>query len=206
MTLKSRLTVQPMAQDSVPASLRPNRRRGMMRAVKPLTHEPGHPPGFVVQEFPVNNPVRLALASALWSAGGSFAGDAKAELKKLEGTWVGVSAVSAGKDVPSDKAQSLSLTMKADGTWTMTDGKETWNGTFTVDATKTPKTANFVILSGTHKDHTTLDIYEVDGDTFKCCYVIVPAGKESETARPTKFKSEEDSPQILSVMKWQKEK
>jgi uncharacterized protein (TIGR03067 family) len=155
----------------------------------------------------VTNPVRLALAFALWSAGGSFAGDdAKAELKKLEGTWVGVSAVSVGKDVPSDKAQALSLTMKADGTWTMTDGKDTWNGTFTVDATKTPKTANFVILSGKNKDHTTLDIYEVDGDTFKCCYVIVPTGKESETARPTKFKSEDDSPQILSVMKRQKAK
>jgi uncharacterized protein (TIGR03067 family) len=162
---------------------------------------------FVLQKFPVNNPLRLVLAIALFPAGSAFAGDdAKAEIKKLEGTWVGVSAVSAGKDVPAERAQSLSLTMKADGTWTMTDGTETWNGTFTVDATKSPKTANFVILSGKNKDHTTLDIYEVDGDTFRCCYVIVPTEKESDKERPTKFKSEDGSPQILSVMKRQKAK
>jgi uncharacterized protein (TIGR03067 family) len=155
----------------------------------------------------VHTLVRLAMAVVVLSAGSSFAGDeAKAEMKKLEGTWVGVSAVSAGKDVPADKAQSLSLTMKADGTWTMTDGKETWHGTFTVDAAKTPKTANFVIQSGSHKDHTTLDIYEVDGDTFRCCYVIVPTGKEADKDRPTKFASEAGSGHILSVMKRQKAK
>jgi uncharacterized protein (TIGR03067 family) len=117
-----------------------------------------------------------------------------------------VSAVSDGKDVAADKARSLSLTMKADGTWTMTDGTDTWHGTFTVDASKSPKAANFAILSGKNKGHTTLDIYEVDGDTFKCCYVIVPTGKETDKDRPTKFKSEAGSGHILSVMTRQKAK
>jgi uncharacterized protein (TIGR03067 family) len=155
----------------------------------------------------VNNPVRLALATFFLAATGLIAGDdATAEMKKLEGTWVGVSAVADGKDVPADKAQALSLTMKADGTWTMKDGTDMWHGTFTVDPTKTPKTANFAILSGRNKDHTTLDIYKVDGDTFKCCYAIVPTGKESDKERPTKFAAEAGSGHILSVMKRQKAK
>lgn len=100
----------------------------------------------------------LPVALVALSAGSSFADDSKTEMKKLEGTWVQVSAVADGKEVDPDKAKAIALTLKADGTWTMTDGKETSNGTFTVDAGKTPKAANFVILSGTYKGHTTQDI------------------------------------------------
>jgi uncharacterized protein (TIGR03067 family) len=126
---------------------------------------------------------------------------AKVEMKKLEGTWHGVSAVSDGKPVPEDAAKSMALTLKADGTWVITDRKETWNGTFTVDPSKNPKTGNFVILSGRNKDQTTLDIYELGGDTLKFCYVLVPTGKEGTKERPSKFASEVGSGHILSVMK-----
>ena len=153
----------------------------------------------------MNTSIQFAVAAiVLWAGTLTARDDAKAEMKKLEGTWVGVSAVADGKDVAADKAKSLSLTMKTDGTWTMTDGKETWHGTFTVDATKSPKTARFAILSGKNKDHTTLDIYEVDGDTFKCCYAIVPTDKASDKDRPTKFAAEAGSGHILSIMKREK--
>lgn len=155
----------------------------------------------------MNTSIRIAVAAVVLSVGTLVADDsAKAEMKKLEGTWAGVSAVADGKDVAADKAKTISLTMKTNGTWTMTDGTETWHGTFIVDATKSPKTAKFAILSGKNKDHTTLDIYEVDGDMFKCCYVIVPTGKESEKDRPTKFTAEAGSGHYLSIMKREKAK
>lgn len=128
----------------------------------------------------------------------------KTEMKKLEGTWVTVSVLSSGKKWPDEKAKAISLTIKADGTWVMKDGKESWEGAYTVDPSKKPKTGQFVGMNGKFKDSTTLDIYELDGDTLTFCYVIVPTGKESTKERPTKFASEEGSGHVLSVMKREK--
>jgi uncharacterized protein (TIGR03067 family) len=133
-------------------------------------------------------------------------GDIKAEMKKMEGTWRGVSATSDGKPMPEDKVKSVTIAIKADGTWIMSDGKDTFDGTFTVDPGKAPKTANFVIKSGKSKDMTTLEIYEIDGDTMKDCYVFVPTGKESTKERPSKFASEAGSGHYLWVMKREKVK
>jgi uncharacterized protein (TIGR03067 family) len=132
--------------------------------------------------------------------------DVKAEMKKLEGTWTTESSVHDGKKIPDEKAKVVALTMKADGTWTMTNGTDTWGGTFTVDPTKKPKTGQFIGATGKFKDSSTLDIYELDGDTLTFCYVIVPTGKESTKARPTKFESKEGSGQYLQVMKREKAK
>jgi uncharacterized protein (TIGR03067 family) len=129
---------------------------------------------------------------------------AKAEMKRMEGTWRGVSAISDGKTVADDRVKSVAITIKAEGTWIMSDGTETFDGTFTVDPGKTPKTANFVIKSGKSKDNTTLEIYEIDGDTMTDCYIFVPTGKESTKERPSKFASEAGSGHFLWVMKREK--
>ena len=126
---------------------------------------------------------------------------AKAEMERMAGTWRGVSAISDGKPLPEDRVKSVTIAIKADGTWIMSDGKETFDGTLTVDPSKTPKTANFVIKSGRAKDQTTLEIYEIDGDTMTDCYVFVPTGKESGKERPSKFASEAGSGHYLWVMK-----
>jgi uncharacterized protein (TIGR03067 family) len=128
----------------------------------------------------------------------------KAEMKRMEGTWRGVSAISDGKPLPDDRVKSVTTTIKADGTWVMFDGNETFDGTFTVDFSKSPKTANFVIKSGPSKDKTCLEIFETDGDTMKDCFVFVPTGKESSKERPTKFESEAGSGHYLWV--WKREK
>jgi uncharacterized protein (TIGR03067 family) len=132
--------------------------------------------------------------------------DAKNEMKKLEGTWTTVSAISDGKKVPDEKVKVVKLTMKADGTWTMTNGADTWGGTYTVDPSKKPKTGQFIGTTDKFKDSTTLDIYEIEGDTLTFCYVIVPTGKESTKERPTKFESKEGSGHYLYVMKREKSK
>jgi uncharacterized protein (TIGR03067 family) len=125
----------------------------------------------------------------------------KAEMKKMEGTWRGVSAISDGKPMPDERVKSVTTTIKSDGTWVIFDGKEKLEGTFTVDPGKSPKTANFVINSGKAKGMTTLEIYEIDGDTMRDCYVFVPTGKESSKERPSKFASEVGSGHYLWVTK-----
>ena len=63
----------------------------------------------------------------------------KAEMKKMEGTWRGVSAISDGKRMPDERVKSVTTTIKSDGTWVIFDGKEKLEGTFTVDPGKSPK-------------------------------------------------------------------
>jgi uncharacterized protein (TIGR03067 family) len=130
----------------------------------------------------------------------------KAEIKKLEGTWTRVSSILDGKKTPDDKLKPLAFTVKADGTWVMKNDTETWDGTYTLDPSKKPKAGDFVVLNGKYKGSTTLDIYEIDGDTMKNCYVVVPTGKESTKERPTDFSSKEGSGHYLYVFKREKAK
>jgi uncharacterized protein (TIGR03067 family) len=148
----------------------------------------------------------FVLVVALLVAADDPKGDIKAEMKKLEGTWRGVSLVSNGKASAEDRAKALTLTLKADGTWTLSDGKDASDGTYTVDPAKKPKTGNFVIKSGKYKDTTTLDVYDLDGDTLKFCYVMAPTGKEATKERPVKFASEAGSGHVLWVLKREKAK
>jgi uncharacterized protein (TIGR03067 family) len=147
------------------------------------------------------------LAVVLAIAADDPKGDAvKAEMKKLEGTWKEVSFVVDGKKVPDDEGSTVTFIMKADGTWNMKVGKEDSNGTFTIDPSKKPKTAAFVVLSGKYKGKTTLDIYELDGDTLKFCFVMVDTGKETTKERPSRFSSESGSGHSLSVLQRVKSK
>ena len=125
----------------------------------------------------------------------------KAEMKKMAGTWRLVSAISDGKPWPDDRVKAITIVIKADGTWVEDDGKEKFEATFTIDPGKSPKTANFVNKSGKMKGMTCLEIFEIDCETMKMCFVSVPAGKESAKERPSKFASEAGSGHYLCVMK-----
>jgi uncharacterized protein (TIGR03067 family) len=154
----------------------------------------------------VKSQLFTVLAAFLLIAADDPKDDAQAEMKRLEGTWTTVSSTFDGKKMPDEKAKVVTFTMKAEGTWTMTNGKDTWGGTYTVDPSKKPKTGQFVGTTGKFKDSTTLDIYELDGDNLTFCYVIVPTGKESSKERPAKFESKEGSGQYLQILKREKAK
>jgi uncharacterized protein (TIGR03067 family) len=128
----------------------------------------------------------------------------KEEMKKLEGTWKTESSIRDGKKLEDEKAKAYILKLKADGTWSMTNGKDTWTGTFTVDPTKKPKTGHFIGKTGPFKDKSTLDIYELDGDKLTFCYVVVPTAEEATKTAPTKFVSETGSGYSLDVLKREK--
>ena len=97
----------------------------------------------------------LAVASVGWCADPK---PSKSE-KALNGRWTPESAVMAGKPLPDEIRKSIQLTL-ANGKYTVKEGDEIDEGTFTVDATKSPKTITIVGTKGPNKGKTILGIYE----------------------------------------------
>lgn len=138
----------------------------------------------------------LVLAVGLLVAADAKEDDAKKELKKLEGTWQVVSMEMDGQKQPEDEAKQFKIVIKGNK-YTLKRGDDTVNqGTFTIDATKKPKTIDIKPTEGDNAGQTMLGIYEQDGDTQKTCYA------QPDKKRPTKFSS--DNGQTLIVQKRQK--
>lgn len=68
-------------------------------------------------------------------------------------------------------------------------------GTFTVDASKSPVTIDMKPAAGRYKDKTLLGIAKVDGDTLTIAFA------EPEKARPTSFESKAGSGVVVAVHK-----
>src|SRR5262245_23067338 len=79
----------------------------------------------------------VLLGVALVSAGVAAGGDAKAELKKFEGTWAVESAREGGKDVPADKFKGVTFTFRGDK-MAFGKGDEKDEATFKIDPGKKP--------------------------------------------------------------------
>ena len=113
---------------------------------------------------------------------------AKDEMKRMEGEWRAVSVTGDGKPWPEVQVMAIRIVIKADGTWVEEAGKEKFDGTVTIDPEKTPKTANFVIRSGKSNGTTSLEIYEIDGDMMRLCFVSVPHGQRIEQGATDKVR------------------
>ena len=109
--------------------------------------------------------------------------DAKVELEKFTGTWVGVSAVRDGKDVPKAEAEAMRLVVSGEK-YTLTEGKDEVEGTHKLDPTKTPKQIDAVRTKGAGKGETLKGVYQLTGDTFVVCFAA--PGKD----RPAEVKAE----------------
>ena len=142
--------------------------------------------------------VLLVLAVGLLLAADAKEDAAKKELKKLEGTWQVVSMEMDGQKQSEDDAKQFKVIIK-ENKYTLKMGDNAINqGTFTIDATKKPKTIDIKPTEGDNAGQTMLGIYEQDGDTQKTCYA------QPDKKRPTKFSS--DDGQTLIVQKRQKTK
>ncbi len=132
----------------------------------------------------------------------------KQDMKKLAGTWRRVSLVEDGKKIPPDEGKIVTLTLEENGKWAQRRGGETVTaGTFTIDPTKRPKQAQFSGTSGAFKGKSTRDIYELDGDTLRFCYVIPEKDEvRPSQARPPKFASEAGTGHCLEVLKRERAK
>lgn len=144
--------------------------------------------------------ITLLLAAALLIAADQSQNDAnKKDLERLQGDWAAVSIIADGHKVPDDDTQSIFRTMKDDQYSVFLFRKVIGKGTFKIDATKKPKTIDFLPAStAAAKIQPILGIYEFEGDTWKVCHGL--PGKE----RPKEFAAKEGSGYSLAV--WEREK
>jgi uncharacterized protein (TIGR03067 family) len=142
----------------------------------------------------------LLVAAALLLAADKPADANKKDHDALQGDWVAASQVIDGQKLGDDEAQSLFRTVKGDSYTVSVFGinKPVGQGTFTIDATKKPKTIDARPESAAKEAAALLGIYEIDGDTFRVCFA--PAGKE----RPKDFDCKPGSGHTLTA--WKREK
>ena len=124
-------------------------------------------------------------------------GDEKAELKKLEGTWLPSAAEFAGRNWPDEQLKATRLVI-ADAKYTVTVSGQDDKGTLKLDPNAKPLAMDIVGTDGPNKGKTILAIYVRDGDTLRVCYDLT--GKN----RPTEFKTREGTQLFLVTYKRQK--
>src|SRR5438105_9389883 len=93
----------------------------------------------------------------------------KKDLERLQGDWAAVSILSDGHKVPDDDVQSLFRTVKGDQYTVFLFRKAIGKGTFTLDASKNPKTIDLQSASAAAMGQPILGIYDFEGDAWKVC-------------------------------------
>jgi uncharacterized protein (TIGR03067 family) len=125
----------------------------------------------------------------------------KQDYDRLTGTFLLVSGVVDGQPVPQEVRRKTIL-VTDHNKFTVTTGDEAGTsarGTFTIDPTKTPKTADSLQEDGPDKGKMLFGIYEIIDDNHKrACWA--PVGQP----RPTAFASEPGSGHILQL--WERQK
>jgi uncharacterized protein (TIGR03067 family) len=139
------------------------------------------------------------MAVGLVSAADPAKDDAsKKDLEQMQGDWAAVSAVRNGAKVADDEIQVIFWTVKGNETTLYVFDKAWMKQTFTIDATKKPKTIDMDTPIGPDKGKPMLGIYEFDKNTLKIC--LGEPGKD----RPTDFAAKAGSGHNLTV--WEREK
>jgi uncharacterized protein (TIGR03067 family) len=141
----------------------------------------------------------VALVSIAFAplARGDGASKAKADGKKIQGTWKPVTAVLGGKPFPDELLKTMTLVL-TDGKYTVTVGELTDEGTVKLDPAKEPRAMDIVGTKGPNQGKTILAIYELTDTTLRICYDL--SGK----ARPKEFKTKADTQLFLVEYKRQK--
>jgi uncharacterized protein (TIGR03067 family) len=127
--------------------------------------------------------------------------DAKKDLEKLQGHWVMASASYDGEDLDANIVSKLKFDIKGDQFIVKGDEEtiKTYSKiTLKLDASPKPHLIDFIVGGGVDKGTTIEGIYQWEGaDEFKVC------AKIDGQARPTEFKSPENSHVALIVFKRQ---
>src|SRR5437899_11030226 len=93
---------------------------------------------------------------------------AKKDLAAMEGTWTLAGMEVDGKEVPADKLQGATLTIRGNKYALVTRGKQ-HDVEISLDPGKTPKGIDMKFLDGPNKDRVGKGIYQLDANTLKIC-------------------------------------
>ena len=126
----------------------------------------------------------LAAAGALAAAEAPKGDPAKDELKRLAGTWQGLSAEGGGEAAPDKEARQMRLVFEGEKFTAYFGPVVLMQGTVKLDPAKKPRAMDLVSTAGRLTGQTAPCIYELDGDGLKVC-LGEPDGK-----RPTEFKAD----------------
>jgi len=91
-----------------------------------------------------------------------------ADLKRLQGEWHITSLEMDGHQMPSDVFSGGRISVKKSVFTSMGMGS-TYEGSVTLDESKSPKTFDLLFTAGPEKGNRNLGIYELDGDAWKIC-------------------------------------
>jgi uncharacterized protein (TIGR03067 family) len=121
----------------------------------------------------------------------------KKDLEMLQGDWAAISMIPDGQPMPKDDAQAYFRTITGNKYTVFRYEKPLAKWTFTIDATKRPKTID-ARREGDDKGVPSLGIYDFDAGKFKLC--VAGPGKD----RPTAFESKPGSGHTYS--EWEHER
>jgi uncharacterized protein (TIGR03067 family) len=122
--------------------------------------------------------------------------DTVKDKESLKGTWIVQSSERDGQ--ADERSKDATVTFDGDSVTVMTKDKEQ-KATFTLDATKKPKTIDFTPSEESEKDKVVLGIYSLDKDELKVCFTSRPGDE-----RPTEFSAKEGTGHHLIVLKRKK--
>lgn len=123
----------------------------------------------------------LTLSAALAAPDDKKADDpAKAEMKKMEGTWEFDKIVQNGEEVAGgDERKEMRLEIKGDTRLVKRGDEVVVKSTYTLDPKASPKGIDVTVVDGPEqiKGKTLKGVYELDGDTFKICLALEGADR-----------------------------
>ena len=112
-------------------------------------------------------------------------------LERLQGKWVAVSAMFRGKELKAEQLARLSITLEGNrAEITDPDSGEAMAGTFSIDASRTPKHIDFIAPDGKERAP---GIFEFDGERLKVAFV------DADYARPADFEPAETPDHMTAV-------
>jgi uncharacterized protein (TIGR03067 family) len=116
------------------------------------------------------------------------------DMDSLQGTWEVVSAEFEGRPDPLPVRKHDRQIFEKDKQ-TITDGFSSLITRFTIDASKRPKTIDFLDFSGPHM--VGKGIYLLDGDSLRLCFSLDEKGND----RPKEFKTTRGEKTVLRILK-----
>lgn len=118
-------------------------------------------------------------------------------LKKLQGTWNIVGLEVEGSKMPQAASAGSKIVIEGDRFTSLSMGA-TYEGTMTVDTSKTPHELDIHFTDGPEKGNTSHAIYEIDGDTWRLCLTV------TGNTRPRAFKTAPNSGHAFETLVRQK--